>query len=145
MSKSVLDTILEYKESSPEVKQKIETHELELELCERMVELREDAGLTQAALAENLGFTQGYVAKLENGAYDRCGIGTLRTFALALGYDLDIDNLFVPIEGYQWHNVIRNVTLVTNSCENASAVTIEQTFANLQTTSAPGSLDKLAA
>jgi len=65
-----------------------------------MVELRENAGLTQTALAETLGFTQGYIAKLENGAYDRCGIGTLRTFALALGYDIDLENLFKPVVAY---------------------------------------------
>jgi transcriptional regulator with XRE-family HTH domain len=100
MSKSVLDTIREYKQASPENKQEIETHSLELDLCDRMVELRENAGLTQAALAENLGFTQGYIAKLENGAYDRCGIGTLRTFALALGCDIDLESLFKPIAAY---------------------------------------------
>jgi transcriptional regulator with XRE-family HTH domain len=143
MSKSVVDTIREYKESSAETKQKIETHELELELCERMIELREDAGLTQSALAQKLGYTQGYVAKLENGAYDRSGIGTLRTFALALGYDLDLDNLFVPIEGYQWHNVIRNITLVANPCEASSFAAIEHTYANLQ--ACDGSFSKLAA
>lgn len=144
MSKTVLDTIREFKESSPDVKQKIETHELELELCERMIELREDAGLTQAALAETLGFTQGYVAKLENGAYDRCGIGTLRTFALALGYDLDIDNLFVPIEGYNWQKIIRNVTLVANPGEASSSATLKESFANLQACT-PGHSNKLAA
>lgn len=144
MSKSVLDTIREYKNTSPGIKQKIETNELELELCERMIELREDAGLTQSELAEKLGYTQGYVAKLENGAYDRAGIGTLRTFALALGYDLDIDNLFVPIEGYNWHNAIRNVTLIANPSETSSAVTIKESFANLQSC-ATGHSNKLAA
>jgi transcriptional regulator with XRE-family HTH domain len=144
MSKSVLDTIREYKESSPEVKQKIETHELELELCERMVELREDAGFTQAELAERLGFTQGYVAKLENGAYDRCGVGTLRTFALALGYDLDLKHLFEPIEGYQWRNVIKTATLVANHRESTSSATMEQAFVSLQACDS-ASLNKLAA
>ena len=96
MSKSVLDTIREYTRD-PNRDQAIRTADLELDLCDRLVEMREKAGLTQRQLAERLGFTQGYVAKLENGAYDRSGIGTLRAFALALGNDVDLDHFFVPL------------------------------------------------
>ena len=98
MSKSVLETIRQYKASSAQNRDDVETHELELDLCDRMVEMREHAGLTQTALAARLGFTQGYVAKLENGAYDRCGIGTLRAFARALGYEVNLEQLFTPSE-----------------------------------------------
>lgn len=96
MSKSVLDTVREYTQD-PQRRQDVETHDLELELCDRMIELREKAGLTQEALANIIGCTQGYIAKLENGAYDRCGIGTLRKFALALGNDINLEGLFKPV------------------------------------------------
>ncbi|MGH7737510.1 MAG: helix-turn-helix domain-containing protein [Candidatus Tyrphobacter sp.] len=104
-NKTVLDTIREYRES-PEHAESIRTAEIELDLCDKMTELRNDAGLTQAQLAEDTGVTQGYIAKLENGAYDRCGIGTLRRFALALGYDVDLEHLFTPCEGFKWPNQI---------------------------------------
>jgi len=97
MSKSVLVTIREYTRD-PNRDQAIRTVDLELDLCDRMVEMREDAGLTQRQLGERLGFTQGYIAKLENGAYDRAGIGTLRMVALALGYDIDLDHFFMPLK-----------------------------------------------
>lgn len=101
MSKSVLDTIREYTKD-PQNREDLDTHEIELDLCDRMIELRETLGLTQQQLAEKLGFSQGYIAKLENGAYDRCGIGTLRRFALALGHDLNLESLFRPSETYLW-------------------------------------------
>ena len=96
MSKSVLDTIREYEAEDDRNRDDLERHNLELALCDRMIAMREEAGLTQAQLAARLGFSQGYVAKLENGAYDRCGIGTLRTFSIALGYDIDLNSLFKP-------------------------------------------------
>lgn len=99
MSKSVLETLREYSQDTAKA-QSLKTHDLELDLCDRMVELREAANLTQKQLAEKLNFSQGYVAKLENGAYDRCGIGTLRTFALALGFDIDLAQLFQPVQPY---------------------------------------------
>ena len=66
----------------------------EVELSERMTEMRLDARLTQAELAQRLGKTQAYVAKMETGGYDRCGIGTLRTFARAMGSDLAVSQMF---------------------------------------------------
>jgi transcriptional regulator with XRE-family HTH domain len=95
VSESVLQTIDEYGKDSA-ARERLEVADLELELCDRMVDLRKRAGLTQRQLADRLGFSQAYIAKLENGAYDSCGIGTLRTFARALGHDINIDALFTP-------------------------------------------------
>lgn len=95
MAKSVLETINEYTKDA-DAKERLETADLELELCDQMVELRERAGLTQHAFAARLNYSQAYIAKLENGGYDNCGIGTLRKFVRALGYDIKIDRLFVP-------------------------------------------------
>jgi transcriptional regulator with XRE-family HTH domain len=69
----------------------------EIDLSERMTDMRLDAGLTQAELGERLGKTQAYVAKMEGGGYDRCGVGTLRTFCRALGHDLNVDAMFEPL------------------------------------------------
>lgn len=99
MSKSVLDTIAEYSKDSENLRD-LQTSEVELELCDQMIELRDLAGLTQKELADKMGFTQGYIAKLENGGYDRCGIGTLRRFALALYHDINLDGFFKPIVPY---------------------------------------------
>lgn len=67
----------------------------ELRLTEQMTELRLQAGLTQKELAQRLAVSQAYVAKLEGGAYDKCGIGTLRGIALALGFEIDFTAMFV--------------------------------------------------
>lgn len=109
MSKSVLDTINEYSRD-PHNRESLETHAIEIELCDLMIEMRRQAGLTQEDLARRVGFSQAYIAKLENGAYDRAGIGTLRRFALALGHDINIGAMFKPIANvwpsYPW-NAIR--------------------------------------
>lgn len=101
MSKPVLDTIEQYTRS-PKNRRALDTHTLELDLCDLMVRMRHDAGLTQEELAKRLGYSQAYVAKMENGAYDRAGIGTLRLFALALGFDVDLDHMFKPGTNHSW-------------------------------------------
>ena len=76
--------------------------EAELQLSEKMIDLRLAAGLTQKQLAERLGISQAYVAKLESGGYDKAGIGTLRGIALALGHDLAFDSMFVPQDALRY-------------------------------------------
>jgi transcriptional regulator with XRE-family HTH domain len=68
----------------------------EVRLSEKMTDLRLQAGLTQRDLAGRLNVSQAYVAKLENGGYDKCGVGTLRGIALALGFEIAFDAMFVP-------------------------------------------------
>jgi|HubBroStandDraft_4_1064222.scaffolds.fasta_scaffold00107_9 transcriptional regulator with XRE-family HTH domain len=131
LSKSVLETIREYTKD-PQKEQALKTIDLELDLCDRMVEMREDAGLTQRELGTRLEFTQGYVAKMENGGFDSCGVGTLRTFALALGYDIDLNHLFTPIEGYKWPCYVPKVTVVANPNEIPSSVAVQNVLAGLQ-------------
>lgn len=67
----------------------------EIRLSEKMTQLRLEAGLTQKELAERLDVSQAYVAKMECGGYDKCGIGTLRGIAVALGYDIAFDTMFI--------------------------------------------------
>ncbi len=69
--------------------------EIRLDLAERMTEMRRAAGLSQQQFADRVGRKQPFIARLERGAYDRCGLSTLRTFARAMGYELDASRMFV--------------------------------------------------
>ena len=67
----------------------------EIRLSEKMTKIRLEAGLTQRELADRLSVSQAYIAKMECGGYDKCGVGTLRRIAVALGYDIAFDAMFV--------------------------------------------------
>ncbi len=95
MSKSVRETIHEIAQDIDEW-ELMRTAALEIELCERLVKLRLEAGLTQKDVAKLLNVSKSYVAKLEDGAFADRGIGVLRKFARALGYELSLDSFFVP-------------------------------------------------
>ena len=51
----------------------------------RLRELREDAGLTQAQVAERIGVGQRQVSKIEHGDLDAAKIGTIRRYLEAAG------------------------------------------------------------
>lgn len=57
----------------------------------RLRELREQAGLTQAELAERIGVGQRQVSKIEHGALDNAKVGTIRRYLEAVGGDLSIE------------------------------------------------------
>lgn len=67
-------------------------------LSEFMRKMREASGISQIELAKRVGCKQPFIAKLESGAYERCGIATLRTFARAMKYDIDVPSMFRPIQ-----------------------------------------------
>ncbi len=90
-----LDRVIDEFRRDPERDALFLESQVEIDLCERMTSMRLDARLTQVELAKRLGKTQAYVAKMESGGYDRCGIGTLRTFARAMGSDLAVSTMFV--------------------------------------------------
>ncbi len=81
----------------PENARRFAESEISLALTRLFTQLRKDAKLTQAQLAGRVGRHQAYVAKLEGGAYDRCSLPTLRTFARALGWDIDVRQMLRPI------------------------------------------------
>ncbi len=60
----------------------------------RLRELREQAGLTQAELAERIGVGQRQVSKIEHGDLDNAKIGTIRRYLEAVGGDLSIEYVF---------------------------------------------------
>ena len=57
----------------------------------RLRELREQAGLIQAQLAERIGVGQRQISKIEHGDLDNAKIGTIRGYLEALGDDLAIE------------------------------------------------------
>jgi transcriptional regulator with XRE-family HTH domain len=66
-----------------------------LMLHQRISDLREKAGLTQAELAKRTGVSQPMIAKLESGRADNLTLRTFVRYAIALGYAPRID--FVPV------------------------------------------------
>lgn len=102
-STDVFAHIDQYKQD-PQSERLFAESEIGLTLAQRFIELRKRVGLTQEQLADRVGRSQPYIAKLESGAYDRCYIGTLRTFARALGHDVDVDGMFKRVESATFSN-----------------------------------------
>jgi len=57
----------------------------------RLRELREEAGLTQAQLAERIGVGQRQVSKIEHGDLDSSKVSTIRSYLEAVGGGLAIE------------------------------------------------------
>lgn len=57
----------------------------------RLRELREHAGLTQAQLAERIGIGQRQVSKIEHGDLENAKVGTIRRYLEAVGGGLAIE------------------------------------------------------
>lgn len=57
----------------------------------RLRELREQAGLTQAQLAERIGVGQRQVSKIEHGDLDSAKVGTIRNYLEAVGGELTLE------------------------------------------------------
>ena len=57
----------------------------------RLRELREQAGLTQAQLAERIGVGQRQVSKVESGDLDSAKVGTIRRYLEAVGGGLAVE------------------------------------------------------
>ncbi|MFT3944701.1 MAG: helix-turn-helix transcriptional regulator [Ancrocorticia sp.] len=57
----------------------------------RLRELREQAGLTQAQLADRIGVGQRQVSKIETGNLDNAKIGTIRSYLEAVGGSLAVE------------------------------------------------------
>jgi transcriptional regulator with XRE-family HTH domain len=75
----------------PDVRREYEGLKEEFELLDEILKARTEAGLTQAELATRIGTTQSAVARLESSMGKHSpSIGTLRRYASALGYRLQI-------------------------------------------------------
>jgi len=79
-------------ESDPEFRAVYEEEAAKKELWLQLVEARQEAGLTQAQMAERLGVTHSQVAPMEKRGYDTYTLTTLRRYVTALGagYSLEV-------------------------------------------------------
>lgn len=74
-----------------DVRREYEKLEEEFEILDEILRARAEAGVTQAELAARIGTTQSAVARLETGLGKHSpSIGTLKRYALALGYRLQV-------------------------------------------------------
>jgi predicted XRE-type DNA-binding protein len=71
--------------STPERRRVYEEEAAKKELWLQLVEARQQAGLTQAELAERLGISQAQVSRLERRGYDAYTLNSLRRYVEALG------------------------------------------------------------
>lgn len=87
-------TLDEFLADHPVNREQVEGHKRRM-LAEvhahRLRELREEAGLTQAQLAERIGVGQRQVSKIENGDLDSAKIGTIRRYLQAVGGEMTIE------------------------------------------------------
>ena len=75
----------------PDVRREYDGLKEEFELLDEILKARTEAGLTQAELATRIGTTQSAVARLESSMGKHSpSIGTLRRYASALGYRLQV-------------------------------------------------------
>lgn len=77
-------------EADPQLAQDVDALVSEMRLEQELVALREMRGLSQRDLAELLGASQPYVAKLESGRIKNVGVKTLVKCARALGASVTI-------------------------------------------------------
>lgn len=91
---SRMTTLDELHQQRPVNRERVEEHKQRLLAAVRayrLRELREQAGLTQAELAERIGVGQRQVSKIEHGDLDNAKIGTIRRYLEAVGGDLSIE------------------------------------------------------
>ena len=134
-----LDKAIERFRKNPEHDRLFLESQAEIDLCDRMVTMRLESGLTQSELAKRLGKSQAYVAKMESGGYDRCGIGTMRTFARAMGCDLAVSTMFASIEAVPMrHSDALLATRDARSSDTFSKVTILAEYSKIDRVAAAG-------
>ena len=94
MVNTMATTLKEFLTEHPVDREEVEKHKRRM-LAEvrayRLRELREQAGLTQAQLAERIGVGQRQVSKIENGDLDNAKISTIRSYLQAVGGEMSIE------------------------------------------------------
>ena len=87
-------SLKEFVAKHPVDRDRVEVHKermlAEVRAC-RLRELREQAGLTQAQLAERIGVGQRQVSKIERGDLDSAKVGTIRNYLEAVGGGLALE------------------------------------------------------
>ncbi len=105
--KTAEDELNEFKREPQNLRRFAES-EIALALTHSLKQLRVAHDISIEEFAGRVGRTAAYVTRLEEGGYGRCSLPALRTFARALGYDLDatLSALFTEIPEAQFaHDV----------------------------------------
>ena len=77
--------------ADPEFRREYEEEAEKKDLWLALVEARQAAGLTQAAVAKRLGVSQAQVARIEKRGYDAYTLNTLRRYVEALGDGFSVE------------------------------------------------------
>ncbi|MCT1689412.1 helix-turn-helix domain-containing protein [Brevibacterium sp. p3-SID960] len=85
--RSLKDFVAEH----PVDRERVDAHKERMLAEVRAYRLREQAGLTQAQLAERIGVGQRQVSKIERGDLDNAKVGTIRSYLEAIGGGLAIE------------------------------------------------------
>ncbi|MCT1874593.1 helix-turn-helix domain-containing protein, partial [Brevibacterium luteolum] len=85
--RSLKDFVAEH----PVDRERVDVHKERMLAEVRVYRLREQAGLTQAQLAERIGVGQRQVSKIERGDLDNAKVGTIRSYLEAIGGGLAIE------------------------------------------------------
>ena len=83
-------------EGKPEMEKLVEQARADMAIGTQIYQLRGDAGLSQAALAERVGTTASAISRLENADCEGHSVAMLRKIAAALGKRVHI--AFVDVE-----------------------------------------------
>lgn len=84
-------TLKDFVAEKPVDRGRVEAHKARMLAEIRAFRLREQAGLTQAQLAERIGVGQRQVSKTEHGDLDSAKIGTIRNYLEAVGGELSLE------------------------------------------------------
>lgn len=86
-----------YVEGDPQMERLVEEAREELCLADRIHTMRKERGISQEALAKQIGTSRTAIGRLEDPSYHSHSLTTLRRVARALGHRVQVD--FVPIAG----------------------------------------------
>ena len=75
---------------NPKFRKKVEAEINKLSIAEQLYKIRQDAGLTQSALAKKVGTTASAISRYENLEYDSYELNTIRKIVEACGGTLKI-------------------------------------------------------
>jgi len=81
---------LDKKLANPKFRKGFEEESQKLAIGEQLTRLRQEAGLTQAQVAQRAGTTASAISRYENAAYDRYELQTLQRIVRACGGRMDI-------------------------------------------------------
>ena len=77
--------------ADPAMRQLYEEEGAKKALWLQLVEVRQQAGLSQAEVAKRMGVSQAQVARIEKAAYDAYTLNTLHRYVAALGDDFSLE------------------------------------------------------